>query len=237
MKTIITKSYDDYCDIAANIIFAAFLKDKRVNVSITAGKSPKDVFPRLKHLMTTYKDDLKNVHYYNFDNYEDYNPNGLGGGMNALKDQYLDLFEIPESNIHLMTTENYKEINKDIENAGGLDLVLMGMGEDGHFCANLPYGCKFNEETYILPIDKSNPIYAAVYGDKPIPDYMASFGAGLIMKAKQIVLMINGKSKASAVKKLIENDVTSDFPSTILKIHPNFILLLDEEAASEINKD
>lgn len=234
MKTIITKSYDDYCDIAANIIFATCMQDKRVNVSITAGKSPKDVFPRLSHLMKTYKDDLDNVHYYNFDNYEDYNPNGLGGGMNALKDQYLDEFEIKAENIHLMTTENYQEIRKKIELEGGLDLVVMGMGEDGHFCANMPKDSYFCKETYLVPIDKSNPVYAAVYGDLPVPDWMASFGAQLIMKAKQIVLMVNGKAKAKAVKQLMENDVTTDFPSTVLKLHPNFILLLDEEAASEL---
>lgn len=234
MKVVISKSYDDYCDIAANIIFAKFMQDKRVNVSITAGKSPKDVFPRLSHLMRTYKNDLDNVHYYNFDNYEDYNPNGLGGGMNALKEQYLDDFNVNKNNIHLMTVDNHNEIRKQIELAGGLDLVVMGMGEDGHFCANMPFDSVFCKETYLVPIDKANPMYAAVYKDLPIPDCMASFGAQLIMKSKQIVLMVNGKSKSKAVKQLMTNDVTIDFPSTVLKLHPNFILLLDEEAASEL---
>src|SRR5699024_1138492 len=68
--------------------------------------------------------------------------------------------------------------------------------------------------------------------ESKLPQYYVTMGPNFVMETKRLVMIANGKEKAGAIKKLIEGSVTLDFPASILKLHPNFTLIIDEEAAS-----
>ena len=116
----------------------------------------------------------------------------------------------------------------------------MGNGSDGHFCGNLPGWTKFGAETYSVDIsgDKAvrEALAAEVGGDiNKVPTEFYTMGPKSVMAAKHLVMFANGKKKAAIVKKAFFGAVTEDIPSSILQLHPNLTLILDEEAASELS--
>ncbi|MEG2505389.1 MAG: glucosamine-6-phosphate deaminase, partial [Carnobacterium sp.] len=83
------------------------------------------------------KTHLANVHYYSFDEVP-FKGEAVGMTEGLLRAEYFGPAEIAESNIHLLSPDNYQDFDAEIANAGGLDVMLIGIGGDGHFCANMP---------------------------------------------------------------------------------------------------
>ena len=183
MKLIITKTYEEMSSIAVNILMGLMYQNKRVNLSITAGSTPKEIY-RQMIAQVKGKDYFDNVHYYNFDE------------------------------------------------------ILMGMGADGHFCGNLPKLTKFGNKTYIVPIaeDLKEAMTGEVGDIKYVPDSFVTMGPASVFAVKKLILAVNGKHKASIVKKALEGEVTEDVPSSLLRLHPDITIILDEDAASELER-
>lgn len=236
MKIIIKKDYEQLSQTIAHILLGEMYQDKRVNIAITSGESPKGTYSIITPLLRENKKDFENVHFYNFDNVE---MTGYEDGMTLghLKEEFFEPANISANNIHGLKTENYDQFDKRIENAGGLDLMLIGLGLDGHFCGNLPYSTQFDRMTYSQKIDSQYPWYEwimAGFPDDNIPENMVTMGAAALMKVKKVVMMVNGVRKADAVKQFLEAPMDNSFPATILRMHPNFTVVLDEEAAAKL---
>lgn len=235
MKIIIEKSYKELSETTARILIAPMYQDKRVNISITGGKSPAGTYEIVTKLLLQHKEDFTNVHYYNFDEIPiGGNPDGLTRKM--LNKQYFLPADIAEENIHLLNCNKYESYDKIIFDAGGLDLMLIGLGADGHFCGNMPYSTQFDNLTYRIDVLEKYPWSEEM---KTIPDcdnleYFVSMGPSSIMRVKHLVLIVNGNNKAQAVKKLLSQPVDNTFPASILRCHPNLTVILDSDAASLI---
>ena len=237
MKLIITKDYEEMSSVAVHILIGLMCQDKRVNLSITAGNTPKEIYRQMIEKVKG-RDYFNNVHYYNFDEIPFKGLDREGITISNLRKDYFGPAEIKEENIHKLTMENYKEYDKIIRNDGGLDAIMIGMGSDGHFCGNLPNITKFEYETYeILADEKMKELLGSELGDiKYAPDSYVTMGPKSVFAAKKIILIVNGKHKASIVKKALEGPVTEEVPSSILRLHPDITIILDEEAASELKK-
>lgn len=234
MKLIIEENYEQLSQTTAHLLLGHMYQDKRVNVSITAGNSPKRLYEILTPLIMG-KTSLNNVHYYSFDEVP-FKGSTLGMTAGLLREQYFTPTAIPEKNIHLLTPENYQVFDQEIANAGGLDVMLIGIGGDGHFCANMPGSTHFEKMTHKVDIKPEYPWYdgfKAEFGDKT-PDAFYTMGAASLMKVKHLILIANGKHKAAIIKKALTGPVDSMVPSSILRMHPNFTVILDQEAASEL---
>lgn len=236
MEIIVEKSYNEMSERAFGLIISEILKDKKVNLSLTSGNSPKKTYELLIDYLKNNKKLLSKVDFFNFDNIF-LKGESIGDGTKAMNETLYLPAGIDLQKVHSITPDNYLTFDQKISNLGGLDLMLIGLGEDGHFCANMPYATNFLSETYEIPIEKKYSWYQTVldYIDEAhIPKIMYSMGPRSLMKVKHLVMIVNGKSKAKAVHQFIESEITNSFPSSILKLHPNFTVILDEEAASEI---
>ncbi len=115
---------------------------------------------------------------------------------------------------------------------GGIDVQLLGIGRNGHIAFNEPADA-FTGESFKIALTQStidaNSIY---FDDIPMPRYAMTMGIGSIMKAKKIVLIATGASKAVAVKGMIQGEVTPQLPASILQQHQDAVIFLDEAAAS-----
>jgi len=234
MKIIIRHNGDEFNRMATSLVMASMWQDRRVNVSLTGGSSPRGAYEILAKEIRENKKDYQDVHFYGFDNCDhDLYRYGLAESM-LVPDLYQPA-EIADENIHYLTSENYQSYDREIAAAGGLDFMLIGLGADGHFCGNLPNDTILDRECYVIDISKNENLQAIMSdtykGSKP-SDVCVTMGSISVMRVKQLVMMVNGKHKAEMVKKMIESPVDPGFPSSILKLHPNFILLLDEDAAS-----
>ncbi len=119
-----------------------------------------------------------------------------------------------------------------IASKGGIDVQLLGIGRNGHIAFNEPSDA-FTGESFKIALTQStidaNSIY---FDDIPMPRYAMTMGIGSIMKAKKIVLIATGASKAEAVKGMIKGEVTPQLPASILQQHQDVVIFLDEAAAS-----
>jgi glucosamine-6-phosphate deaminase len=114
------------------------------------------------------------------------------------------------------------------------DIQLLGLGANGHIGANEP-GTPFESAMFVADSEEST--IAATrklfdMSDEEVPTQMYTMGFKEIMEAHCVVLAASGTSKAQAVKMLVEGPVTPSVPASRLKQHSNFILIIDEEAAS-----
>lgn len=123
-----------------------------------------------------------------------------------------------------------------IEEAGGVDLQILGVGTDGHIAFNEP-GSSFASRTRIKTLTaQTRRDNARFFGDDvgAVPRHCVTQGLGTIMQARRIVLIAVGSGKAEAVHHLVEGAVSATWPGTILQHHPHVTLVIDEAAASRL---
>jgi 6-phosphogluconolactonase/glucosamine-6-phosphate isomerase/deaminase len=236
MKIIIEKTYEDMSYVAGHILLGKMYQNKRMNISITAGTTPIKMYEYVVPFIKD-RDYFKNVYFYNFDELPVKNELGLGITVGNLYHMFFKPANIARKNIVVLDETNYTTHMDTIRQDGGLELMIMGLGADGHFCGNLPHTSKFDDEIVKIMKDATptlpDILLKEVKGDTSrVPDYYVTMGPKAVMETKEIVMIVSGKAKAEIVKKIVEGPITEDVPASILKLHPNFTLLLDAKAAS-----
>lgn len=238
MNLVKTKDYDEMSRVAAAYLLGYLTEgyERRVNLAITGGNTPLKTYEYVRDMMKGAP--LPNVHYYNFD--EILVKGSEPATLSSLRELYFEPCEIPENCIEVFHEGNYKEYDKKIAEDGGLDLVLMGLGSDGHFCGNVPetfddFGlgcrsidCRMTEHLKEL-------IAGASGGEERMPDTFVTFGPATVMRARKLILIVNGEKKADILKKALEGPITPMVPSSVLRLHPDITIIVDEEAAQTLD--
>lgn len=230
MEIIIEKTFEAMSETAKNILLGHMSQDRRVNLSITAGNTPVHVYKKMVEIVKD-SSNYANVHYYNFDEIP---VAGQKEGITItdLRKLYLTPANIDEANIHPLTVENYAEQDKRLAMDGGLDAMLIGLGGDGHFCGNMPTTTSFENLTYKIKVTGEEPWFVPDMMEKGLE--FVTMGPVSIMRVKHLILIVNGEKKAEMVKQVLQGPVTEAFPASVLQLHPNFTVILDEAAASKL---
>ena len=228
MKLIIEDNEFQMAESAMHIILGAMMQDKRVNISLTSGKSPVEMYkmmiPRVKD-----KKQFKDIQYYIFDD-APYPGKEHGPIWDEMQELFFKKANIEDERVHAITDDNWETFDEDIRQAGGIDVMVIGLGYDGHFCSNAPEVTPMDSYTYkvdrawrrtILPHYNSNPEIPFVY----------TMGPKSLMRVKHLVMIVNGVHKAQILKEMLESPITEELPATILKLHPNFTVIADKDAA------
>jgi glucosamine-6-phosphate deaminase len=138
--------------------------------------------------------------------------------------------------VHLVSQgsagEHYEHL---IQEAGGIDLQLLGIGVNGHIGFNEPGSSKDSKTRLVELTSETKEANRSHFGEGLMPDKALSMGIGSILEAKHLVLLATGKSKADAIKYVLNHHDDPSCPATFLKLHPYFTLVLDPEAASKIS--
>jgi len=123
-----------------------------------------------------------------------------------------------------------------IEEAGGIDLQLLGIGHNGHIGFNEP-GPELIAGTHVVDLaEKTRRANARFFSSvDEVPRQAITMGVGTILKARIIVLIAKGKDKADIVRRALEGPVTTECPASLLQTHPQLVVMLDREAASELS--
>lgn len=234
MKVIKVKDYEEMSQVAAENVLGYMYKEGRVNLSITGGTTPKRMYeilvPKVKG-----KEQFKDIHFYNFDEIPYRKEDREGVTISGLRELFLTPAKIKEENIHKLDHANYTTQDERIKEDGGLEMVILGLGWDGHFCGNLPKTTKFGDLTSRVECDQrlhDRILEEFNNVEEDVPDYYITMGPRSIMQARNIVMIASGKKKAKAVKKLLSLEVDENVPATILTLHPHFTLIADEDALS-----
>ncbi len=236
MKVLVGKDYQEMSEIAKQLTISQMMTTKRVNMAITAGKTPKLMYDLM---IDDVKGNFDHVHYFNFDEIPYRGRDGYGVTMSNLKSMFLDPACIQEPQIHYLNHLNYEHYDDYIKSEGGLDYLIMGVGVDGHFCGNLPNTTTMNDWTSKVDCDISETmlgiIEQEVQGKAFIPDYYVTLGPKSVMQAKKLCIIASGKEKAPICQALTSGVIDTNLPVTLFQLHTDLILILDEAAASLIH--
>ena len=234
MKLIIEENEHKMSESAMFILLGAMMQDKRVNISLTSGRSPK----KLYEMMIPYvknQDKFKDIQYYLFDE-NPYIDETYGPNWNEMQELFFEKAHIPNERIHIMNQDNWQDFDNDIRNAGGIDVMIIGLGYDGHFCGNCPRCTPFDSYTYCIDF-KDKQAVNPDYKDRPLQPFTLTMGPKSLMRVHHLVMIVNGKEKAEIFKRFLDEPIHQDIPATILKLHPNFTVICDQEAASLIDPE
>ncbi|MCF6459858.1 glucosamine-6-phosphate deaminase [Clostridium sp. Cult3] len=238
MRVIVKKDYESISKEAANIIKDEMVKNPNIVLGLATGSTPVGMYQELIRFHKEEGLDFSNVTTFNLDEYvgiDDDHPNSYHYFM---KDVLFDHININMENTFVPDgkaedPESYcREYDRLIEEKGGIDIQILGIGENGHIAFNEP-DKKLNVGTSIVDLTQSTIEANSRFFDSidEVPKTAITMGIGSIMKAKKIILLANGKKKAKVIKELLKGEkITTDLPASMLLLHPDVTVIVDEEA-------
>ena len=222
---------------AAAFLFAAQITEKADSVlGLATGSTP---IPCYQALISFYREgqlDFSEVTTFNLDEYcgIDYkHPESYHAFMDR---NLFDHVNVKRSHINLpsgATDEEGARYDEQIRARGGIDIQLLGIGRNGHIGFNEPADA-FRYGTHVVNLAQSTIDANARFFDSidEVPRKAITMGVGNILSARKVVLIATGESKAQAIYQTVRGDITPQVPATILRMHPNCIVLADRQAAA-----
>ena len=221
-------------------------KNEKCILGLATGSTPKSFYKELVRLHKDEKLSFKNVITFNLDQYYPIDNNALQSYQRYMRVNLFDHIDINPKNIHIpngeINKENIKEhcreYEKMIKDAGGIDLQILGIGNNGHIGFNEP-GSGIYSKTRLITLDNSTRIansyeFANI---SQVPRLAITMGISTILRSKKIILMAWGSGKAPVIKKAAEDDDTEHVPASLLQNHDDVTFVADEGAASELTRN
>lgn len=225
----------------AKFFIKAIEKKPNAVLGLATGSSPLPTYQELIQAHHEGAVSFKNVKTFNLDEYIGLKPDDNHSYRHFMNENLFNHLDIKKSNTHIPSVqpqdlahpEQYDEL---IEQAGGIDVQLLGLGVNGHIGFNEP-GTSFASLTSVVNLTPSTiEANARFFNNKnEVPTQAVSMGLGSIMKAKKIILIATGENKAEAIKHLVNDEPNEQWPVTILKNHPDVVVIVDQAAGGQID--
>ncbi len=239
MKIIKAKDYDELSRKAANVIAAQVIMKPDCVLGLATGSSPLGTYQYLIELHKKGDLDFSAVKSVNLDEYKGLTRDNDQSYYYFMYNNFFKHINIDMANTNVPDgTEEDSEVactnyNRIIDSVGGIDLQLLGIGRNGHIGFNEPDD-EFVKLTHCVDLQPStieaNKRFFASIDDVPKQAY--TMGIQTIMQAKKVLLVANGTDKAQAIKDALFGPVTPRVPASVLQLHPDVVVIADEEALS-----
>lgn len=246
MKLIITENN-------VGLLAATYIKD-RINkfspcaqkpfvIALPTGGTSLDMY---KHLIAFYKEgrlSFKNLVSFNLDEYADFDINNPQSYHSFMRRNFFEHVDMQPQNINIPDGNAQdaaafcRAYEDKIKSLGGIELLLGGVGTNGHIAFNEP-GSSFESRARLVDLqDRTLKDNARFFGGDAgaVPKRAITMGLGTILEAREIIIMATGANKAQAVYKAVESKPDTAWPITALQRHDNACLVVDTAAASEVS--
>ncbi len=230
----------------ANLIREKQQKKEKCVLGLATGSTPKTLYAELVRMHREEKLSFKNVVTFNLDEYYPIDNKALQSYDRFMRINLFDHVDINPKNIHIPNGEIKKddikahchEYEKKIKEAGGIDLQILGIGNNGHIGFNEP-GSGIYSKTRLITLDTSTRIANAYEfaNISEVPRLAITMGIGTILQSKKIILMAWGSGKAPVIKMAAEDDDNEHVPASLLQNHDDVTFVVDEAAASELTRN
>ena len=238
MEVIIKDTYEDMSRAAALQIADVLNRKPNAVLGLATGSTPLGVYKELVRMHKQEGLDFSRCTTFNLDEYV---------GLPITHDQSYHYFmhenffkhvNVPEQNIHVPsgTTSNFKAFcqwyEQRIQECGGIDVQILGIGSDGHIAFNEPTS-SLSSRTRLKTLAKQTIDDNARFFDKAedVPIYAITMGVGTILEAEEVILLANGKGKAEAIAGAVEGPVCAMNTASALQMHPYCKFYVDSDAA------
>lgn len=240
MKVIVTDNFETSCRIAAEQIASVVRSKPDARLGLATGSTAQDVYP---HLVAAYRAgelDFSRVSTINLDEYVGLAPDHPQSYRKFMDEHLFDRINIDKVNTVVARGTGDIEANvksfREALAAKPIDLQLLGIGVDGHVGFNEP-GEVLYDGAHVEELDEStidaNARFFATRSE--VPTKAISMGMGDILRAKKLILLATGESKAAAMRGLLLNEeLDVQNPATLVKTHPDATVIIDRALAEKI---
>ncbi len=237
MRIYQSENYQAMSRRAANIISAQVIYKPNCVLGLATGGTPVGAYEQLVDWYKKGDLSFSEVRSVNLDEYFGLSPHHEQSYRYFMQTHLFDHIDIRPENTHVLdglTKDPIKECsnyNKLIQNLGGIDLQLLGMGHNGHIAFNEP-GDDFGLETHLVDLTESTIDANQRFFDSrdEVPRHALSMGIKNIMQARRILLVVSGEEKADILYQAFCGRVTKSIPASILQLHPDVTLVGDKAA-------
>jgi glucosamine-6-phosphate deaminase len=241
IKIIIVDNYEQMSKKAAAMIEAQVLLKRNSVLGLATGSTPEGMYQELVKKYQENEVDFQDVTTFNLDEYYPIAPDNPQSYAYYMHENFFKHVNVRENyqNIPSGSNTNVEETcqvyDRAIEASGNIDLQILGIGTNGHIGFNEP-DVKFEAGTHLVELDEETIEANARFFDNidDVPKQALSMGIRNIMHSKKIILMASGQNKAKAIRAMLKGPVTPELPASILQLHQDVTLIIDEEAAGEL---
>jgi glucosamine-6-phosphate deaminase len=241
MEVIVQPDYEQMSKVAAQIVVEILNAKPNAVLGMATGSTPLGLYQELVRLHREGQLDFSRVTTFNLDEYVGLSTSHPQSYHYFMREQFFQHVNIPPQNINIPsgTTSNYPAFcewyEQRIAECGGIDLQILGIGSDGHIAFNEPTS-SLSSRTRLKTLSRQTIDDNARFFERreDVPVYAITMGVGTILDARKLVLVANGKAKARAIAQAVEGPVTSMVTASAIQLHRSAIVIVDEEAASEL---
>ena len=242
MEVIIRPTTAQAVELTARLLADTVKAKPACKLGLATGATMEAVYDVLVKMNKAGEVDFSQVTSFNLDEYIGLGPDDVNSYRYYMNHHLFDHINIDKRNTHLPNGLAEDELAEginyeaDIEDAGGIDVQLLGIGNDGHVGFNEP-GSSLASGTRVKTLAEQTRIDNARFFDNDInqvPTHCITQGIGTIMKARHLVLLAFGAGKAEAIEETVEGGVSAFCPASALQMHPHATIIVDEEAASRL---
>ncbi len=220
----------------------AHKSDKPFVLGLPTGSTPLSTYGELINLYKAGKVSFKNVITFNMDEYVGIPEEHPESYHSFMKNNFFKHIDINPDNVNILNgnapdlqaeCEAYEE---KIRKAGGIDLFLGGVGEDGHIAFNEPFS-SLQSRTRVKTLTQDTRVVNSRFFDndvEQVPKCALTVGVGTVTDAREVLILALGAKKARAVRHCVEGSYNHGWTITALQLHPHAILVIDEPAAGDL---
>jgi glucosamine-6-phosphate deaminase len=247
MRLIIKQDYQSISQWAADYVVARInaakpTAERPFVLGLPTGSSPLGMYKALIEANKAGKVSFQNVVTFNMDEYIGL-PEGHPESYHSFMwNNFFSHIDIKKEHVHILNgnavdpLKECADYEEAIKAAGGIDLFLGGIGPDGHIAFNEP-GSSLSSRTRIKTLTTDTIIANSRFfeGDvNKVPKTAMTVGVGTVMDAREVLILVNGHSKARALQQAVEGAVNQMWTITALQLHPHGIIVADEAACAEL---
>jgi glucosamine-6-phosphate deaminase len=244
MRVLVTPDYRTLSRRAAEIVAEAVHGEPHLTLGLPTGNTPLGVYEELVRKHRDGHLDLSRVKTFNLDEYIGLAPGHPSSYHTYMRLHFFDHVNVPVENIRIpggapgMDTDlESASYEQAIHQAGGIDLLIIGIGSNGHIAFNEP-GSSFTSRTRAVDLAGETRANAERYfaSKEEIPRRAITVGIGTILEARRILLLASGSGKSGAVARALQGPVSEEMPASALQSHTNVTAILDQAAAKQLQR-
>ncbi len=239
------KIYDDHhglSDAAANDIISLVRNKPDAVVCLASGETPRLTCQFLVQKIKNEKADISRLTLIGLDEWVNIPPDNEGSCHYFFKNELINPLQIPERQVHLFNAmsdklqDECRRMDAVVRDKGGIDLMVVGIGMNGHIGFNEP-GVSFDNYSHVIDLDDTTLTVGQKYFKSKVTLQKGiTLGLRHLSESKKVYLLANGTKKAEVVRRTVEEMVTNEFPASIMQTHANSFVMVDKDAASSLKQ-
>jgi glucosamine-6-phosphate deaminase len=221
-------------------IVAALARNPRLVLGLPTGRTPIAFYHELASRVERGEADLSQATTFNLDEFVGISARHPGSFRSFMTTHLFGRVNLSPERIHFLdgavsdTEAECARYEREIAAAGGIDILILGLGTNGHIGFNEPAPALPARTHRVTLEPDTRDGNADLFGGDPaaVPPEALSMGIATILHARQVILVANGRAKAAVVERLVRGPVTPALPGSFLQVHPDVEIMLDAAAAA-----